>query len=136
MKKYTCAALLLAVVLFTGCATTEKAEPSSSATAAMQQIAEWPVNSNTASVPAPQTGTPDYVIADEKAGYYAIFYKDISAQEGKEYLDVLEENGYEQMIADANEASAGVLLQNETTHLSVSIAEGTLGIYITKATAP
>lgn len=131
MKKIRCAALLLVVLAFAGCMQTELHNSDTATGPVPQQITAWPENKYTETIPEPQKGSPDYVISDEEKGYYAIFMKDITAEEGKDYLRTLEADGYQQIEAAENEASAGVLLKREQTHLSVSIAEGILGLYIT-----
>lgn len=127
-------ALCLAV-LPCGCA--QQAEPVASP--ACQSISAWPRNAYTNGLPQPQAGQPDYTItaglSDSSAGYYAVFYKGVSREEGEQYIAQLKEAGFS-TIAQADEpAAGGIVLVNGEKQLSVSVSDGALGVYIAQSPA-
>lgn len=117
--------VLLACALFSGCSprTGHAAEP--------EYLTQWPDNVFTEKVAEPQSGTIDYVLDDSDSGRYALFIKDISAEACSEYIDALKDIGYAEMHAAGNAVSVGTMLERDDAYLSVSYAEGILGILIT-----
>lgn len=114
--------------LLGGCG--EYGETASGANPLMEAIDAWPQNEYTQSVPAPEDGAAQYQILDGQTGYYAIFYRDITREEGEAYLDALQAAGFAAQAGTDEPAASGALLQKDGLQLSISISEGTLGIYI------
>lgn len=127
MKKHL--SLALALLLLGGCAApASSAGASSAAGMEREEIDRWPDNAYTERLPEPEEGTPDYVI--EGDGTYAVFWKDITREQGEAYLEALEEDGFSQAAGESGDESAGFLLQKEGTSVAVSICEGVLGLSI------
>ena len=126
---------LLCMAMLFGCA--GQAMPTTSALPAgtVTAITRWPENEYTRSIPEPATGTPDYVIHDKTRGSYSIFFKDISRQQSLQYIETLKESGFNGRFSDANEFSAGYLLQKDDISLGISFGENVLGIYITQTSS-
>lgn len=130
-------AVLLMVSLFAGCAAEQDdADEFSKATwdladAKPEYLTEWPDNVFTEKIPRPRGGTIDYVLDYTDSGRYAIFVKEISSEESDQYVKTLKSNGYSEMHSDANGVSVGIMLKSKDAYLSVSYADGVLGILMT-----
>ncbi|MBU5625979.1 hypothetical protein KQI82_03370 [Oscillibacter sp. MSJ-2] len=121
--------LTLILLLLGGCAGPDSSSgPSSSPGMEMEAIDQWPDNAYTELLPEPETGTPDYVI--EGDGTFAVFWKDITREQGEEYLGALEDSGFNQAAGESEEESAAFLMQKDGASVAVSICEGTLGLAI------
>lgn len=96
-----------------------------------EEITEWPDNVYTQAIIKPEIGEMDYVLYDEQAGYYALFLKNVSLEEGTQYIQLLQENGFETVANDSNSVTIGEVLQKDDTGLSVSVSENVLALYIT-----
>ena len=94
-------------------------------------LTQWPENAFTEKIIPPQAGAVDYALDDTASGRYAIFIKDISSKESEQYVKELKDSGYAELHASANEVSVGTMLEGEDAYLSVSYAEGVLGVVIT-----
>lgn len=122
---------LCTTIIFGGCsnpAPTESVAPSNDAV--REEISEWPDNTYTNAIIEPEAGTPDYVISDKQAGYYAIFLNDITMEQGKQYINKLKENGFTEVAGDSDDVAVGQLLQKDNVDLSISVSDDILGIYI------
>lgn len=95
-----------------------------------EHLSEWPDNRYTQAIPRPRAGMPDYAVYDETDGYYSLFLKEISREQGELYIETLKENGFHEIAGDSNSDSAGIVLRKDGIHLGVSITEGGLGLYI------
>ncbi len=122
--------LLCGLLMIAGCAG-QPPDAAQSDHTTYQEIDAWPDNAYTRAVPRPQAGTPHYVLADADAGYYAIFFQNITREQGEQYIDSLLENGYEKVADTRNAAAIGELLRKDPVQLSVSISDNELGVYIT-----
>ena len=78
-----------------------------------------------------KNGAVDYALDDTASGRYAIFIKDISSKESEQYVKELKDSGYAELHAGVNAVSLGTMLEGEDAYLSVSYAEGVLGVVIT-----
>ena len=94
-------------------------------------LTQWPDNVFTEKIAEPQSGTIDYVLDDSDAGRYAVFISGISAEACGGYIGALKGMGYSEICAAGNEVSVGTMLEREDAYLSVSYAEGVLGVLIT-----
>lgn len=138
-KKFTSLllAVLLACSLFAGCSTKNDHTTGFDNTiwdmssAEPEYLTEWPENTFTEKIVQPQSGTIDYVLDYTASGRYAIFVKDISAEETNEYVKVLKDDGYSEIHTVGNNVSAGTMLEREDAYLSVAYSEGELGVLIT-----
>ena len=128
---------LLICLLLAGCAAnTASAEALGAlswdaAAAEPAYLTQWPDNAFTQKIPQPQSGTVDYVLDHSASGRYAIFCKDISAAESAQYVQALRDAGYAELQSAESSISTGTILERDDAYLSVSYANGTLGIVIT-----
>ena len=101
------------------------------AAAEPEYLTQWPDNAFTQKIPQPQSGTVDYVLDHSASGRYAIFCKDISAAESAQYVQALRDAGYTELQSAESSVSAGTIIARDDSYLSVSYADGVLGIVIT-----
>lgn len=115
-----------------GCATNTPESDTEDVNAAIrEEISEWPDNEYTKAILKPDVGEMDYTLSDENAGYYAVFLKNVTMEDGKQYIQLLKENGFESVSSDSNSVAIGEILKKGTTGLSVSASENVLALYIT-----
>ena len=95
-----------------------------------QAQAAWAAGSTT-----PENGTPAWALWYEEQGVYAVFLTGITRAQGEQYVQALQQAGFEEGEADAEDASAGYLLHKGGTVLSAAVSEGQLGIYISPGAA-
>ncbi len=89
MKRLLSALSLCALIALTGCASKSEnaARDTSWLTGAEPvSVSEWPDNALTAGLPRPESGEIDYIYDLSDSGHYAIYYKDISIEQGKAYV--------------------------------------------------
>lgn len=130
MKWFLYIILFALCITAAGCASPHSAgNPTPTEIPAIESIEKWPENSFTRSIPKPEHGTPDYVI-DGKGSYYAVFLKDITMQQGKQYAAALKADGFESVAGDENSVSIGQLWQKDEIYVGLSISEHVLGIYL------
>lgn len=130
--------LLCAALMLTGCA--PKSDPSAQYASWLTgaepvSVSEWPDNALTAGLPRPESGEIDYIYDLSDSGHYAIYYKDISIEQGKAYVQALKESGWTEIASGDGGVSVGELLQKGDTVLSVALSEGILGLLITQTGA-
>ncbi len=123
--------VLLAFCLI-GCGTNTSESDTEDVNAAIrEEISEWPDNEYTKAILKPDVGEMDYTLSDENAGYYAVFLKNVTMEDSKQYIQLLKENGFESVSSDSNSVAIGEILKKGTTGLSVSASENVLALYIT-----
>lgn len=124
----------LTIMLY-GCgsspANIEESEQEGVSTVIREELEEWPDNDYTRAIIKPEVGTMDYALYDEEAGYYAVFLKDVALEDGKQYIQLLQKNGFETVSSDSNSVAIGELLQKDNVGISVSASENVLALYIT-----
>lgn len=138
MKRLLSALSLCALIALTGCAS--KSDPSAQYASWLTgaepvSVSEWPDNALTAGLPRPESGEIDYIYDLSDSGYYAIYYKDISIEQGKAYVQALKDEGFIEAASGDGGVSVGELLQRGDTVLSVALSEGILGLLITQTAA-
>lgn len=138
MKRLLSALSLCALIALTGCAS--KSDPSAQYASWLTgaepiYVSEWPDNALTAGLPRPESGEIDYIYDLSDSGHYAIYYKDISIEQGKAYVQALKESGWTEIASGDGGVSVGELLQKGDTVLSVALSEGILGLLITQTGA-
>ena len=129
--------LLCAALMLAGCA--PKSDPSAQYASWLTgaepiYVSEWPDNALTAGLPRPESGEIDYIYDLSDSGHYAIYYKDISIEQGKAYVQALKDAGFAEVASADGGVSVGTLLQKGDTTLSVALSEGVLGLLITQTT--
>lgn len=130
--------LLCAALMLAGCA--PKSDPSAQYASWLTgaepiYVSEWPDNALTAALPRPESGEIDYIYDLSDSGHFAIYYKDISIEQGKAYLQALKESGWTKIASGDGGVSVGELLQKGDTVLSAALSEGILGLLITQTAA-
>lgn len=138
MKRLLPILSLCALIALTGCAPkSENAAQDTSwlANATPVYVSEWPDNALTAGLPRPESGEIDYIYDLSDSGHYAIYYKDISIEQGKAYVQALKESGWTEIASGDGGVSVGELLQKGDTVLSAALSEGILGLLITQNSA-
>lgn len=138
MKRLLPILSLCALIALTGCAS--KSDPSAQYASWLTgaepvSVSEWPDNALTAGLPRPESGEIDYIYDLSDSGHYAIYYKDISIEQGKAYVQALKESGWTEIASGDGGVSVGELLQKGDTVLSVALSEGILGLLITQTGA-
>ena len=138
MKRLLSALSLCALIALTGCA--PKSDPSAQYASWLTgaepiYVSEWPDNALTAGLPRPESGEIDYIYDLSDSGHYAIYYKDISIEQGKAYVQALKESGWTEIASGDGGVSVGELLHKGDTVLSVALSEGILGLLITQTGA-
>ena len=138
MKRLLPILSLCALIALTGCA--PKSDPSAQYASWLTgaepiYVSEWPDNALTAGLPLPESGEIDYIYDLSDSGHYAIYYKDISIEQGKAYVQALKESGWTEIASGDGGVSVGTLLQKGDTVLSVALSEGVLGLLITQNSA-
>ena len=138
MKRLLPILSLCALIALTGCA--PKSDPSAQYASWLTgaepiYVSEWPDNALTAGLPRPESGEIDYIYDLSDSGHYAIYYKDISIEQGKAYVQALKESGWTEIASGDGGVSVGELLQKGDTVLSIALSEGILGLLITQTAA-
>lgn len=138
MKRLLSALSLCALIALAGCA--PKSDPSAQYASWLTgaepiYVSEWPDNALTAGLPRPESGEIDYIYDLSDSGHYAIYYKDISIEQGKAYVQALKESGWTEIASGDGGVSVGELLQKGDTILSAALSEGILGLLITQTGA-
>lgn len=138
MKRLLPILSLCALIALAGCASkSENAARDTSWLTGAEPIyvSEWPDNALTAGLPRPESGEIDYIYDLSGSGHYAIYYKDISIEQGKAYVQALKESGWTEIASGDGGVSVGELLQKGDTILSAALSEGILGLLITQTAA-
>ncbi len=114
---YAMLCIISTTVMLCGCGKTsanEEGKTDEGSSVIREELEEWPDNDYTRTIIEPVTGTMDYVLYDEEAGYYAVFFlKDITLEDGKQYIQLLQKNGFETVSSDSNFVATGELLQKK-----------------------
>lgn len=91
-----------------------------------------PQNELTELIEMPNVGELDYVLDLTESDRYGIFWKDISSEQSKIWLDGLIESGFSKVQYAANEISVGTILKKDDVYLSISYSENVLSVLIAK----
>lgn len=132
--------IALCMVLFLGlvaCGNSEKVAEDAPGLGAVEYVYDvtWEELEYTAGLPAP-TGTINCAMLNEAGQWCGVFMEDVSEAEYNEYMDSLQEQGFQMVTSKSGEVkgqnfvAVGTVLSNGTGGLSVSYADGVLGIYI------
>lgn len=130
---YAMLCIISTTVMLCGCGKTsanEEGKPDDGSSVIREELEEWPDIDYTRAIIKPVTGTMDYVLYDEEEGYYAVFLKNITLEDGKQYIQLLQKNGFETVSSDSNFVATGELLQKKNVVVSVSASENVLALYI------
>lgn len=128
--------LVCAFTLLAGCSNNEAANTSNGSTWDLSNVepvyvTEWPENEFTSQIIKPENGEIDCVYDFSDSERYAVFMKDISAEQSAEYIEELKELGYSEIASDGNYVSVGKMMQKDNVILSVAYSEDGLALLIT-----
>ena len=93
-------------------------------------VSQWPENDFTAQIFPPQSGEIDYVYDYSAANRYALSFRNLSMEDAAEYVNALKAAGFAEITSEANDASAGAMLQKGDTTLSIAYSQDTLIVLI------
>ena len=75
-----------------------------------------------------EKSTPSY---DYSASHrYALSFRNLSTEDAAEYVAALKAAGFAEIAAEANDASAGAMLQKGDTTLSIAYSQGAMIVLI------
>lgn len=138
MKRFTfiLTATLLFLCVLAGCSNQNKSEGNTQTTwdltdAEPVYVTEWPENEYTSQIVKPEYGEMDYIFDFSDSGRYALFLKEISEEESKEYIEQLKEAGFSETFSEGNQVSVGTILEKDDVFLSIAFSDGILAMTIT-----
>lgn len=134
--------IILGVMLLLGlvaCGNAEKVTEDTSEPGSVEYVYDvtWEELEYAAELPTP-AGNINYVMKNEAEQWCSIFVEGMSETDYNEYMDCLYEQGFQVITSKSdkvkgqNYVSIGTALSDGTTGLSVSYADGILGIYISR----
>lgn len=129
VRKWRALAMLLAVlVILSACSPRETAWQATDAEPIA--VSQWPENDFTAQIFPPQSGEIDFVYDYSASNRYALSFRNLSTEDASEYVDALKAAGFAEITAEANDASAGTMLQKGDTTLSIAYSQGAMIVLI------
>ena len=138
MKRFSfiLAVALLFLCVLAGCSNQNKSEGNTQTTwdftdAEPVYVTEWPENEYTSQIVKPEYGEMDYIFDFSGSGRYALFLKEISEEESKEYIEQLKEAGFSETFSEGNQVSVGTILEKDDVFLSIAFSDGILAMTIT-----
>lgn len=127
--KWSILALLLAVLaILSACSPREAAWQATDAEPIA--VSQWPENDFTAQIFPPQNGEIDFVYDYSAANRYALSFRNLSMEDAAEYVNALKAAGFAEITSEANDASAGVMLQKGNTTLSITYSQDAMIVLI------
>ena len=91
---------------------------------------KWPENLYTREIVRPKAGVLNFAIQNAEDGYYALFFNEITKEQGETYIQDLKDIGFQTVTNAQDFHTEGILLKKKAVYVSISITEGSLGIYI------
>ena len=76
------------------------------------------------------SGEIDFVYDYSASNRYALSFRNLSTEDASEYVDALKAAGFAEITAEANDASAGTMLQKGDTTLSIAYSQGAMIVLI------
>ena len=127
--KWSVLALLLAVLaILSACSPCEIAWQATDAESLA--VFQWPENDFTAQIFPPQGGEIDSVYDYSASHRYVLSFRNLSIEDAAEYVAALKAAGFAEITSEANDASAGAMLQKGDTTLSIAYSQDTLIVLI------
>ena len=129
VRKWSILALLFAVLaILSACSPREAAWQA--ADAEPIAVSQWPENDFTAQIFPPQSGEIDYAYDYSASNRYALSVRNLSMEDAAEYVTALKAAGFAEIASEANDASAGTMLQKGDTTLSIAYSQGAMIVLI------
>ena len=127
--KWSILALLLAVLaILSACSPREAAWQA--ADAEPVAVSQWPENDFTARIFPPQSGEINSVYDYSSSHRYALSFRNLSMEDAAEYVTALKAAGFAEIASEANDASAGAMLQKGDTTLSIAYSQDAIIVLI------
>ena len=127
--KWSVLALLLAVLaILSACSPREIAWQV--ADADPLAVSQWPENDFTAQIFPPQGGEIASVYDYSSSHRYALSFRNLSIEDAAEYVAALKAAGFAEITSEANDASAGAMLQKGDTTLSIAYSQDAMIVLI------
>ena len=128
-RKWSILALLFAVLaILSACLPRETAWQATDAEPVA--VSQWPENDFTARIFPPQSGEIDSVYDYSASHRYVLSFRNLSIEDAAEYVAALKAAGFAEITSEANDASAGAMLQKGDTTLSIAYSQDTLIVLI------
>lgn len=93
-------------------------------------VSQWPENDFTAQIFPPQNGEIDFVYDYSASNRYALSFRNLSIEDAAEYVAALKAAGFAEIASEANDASAGAMLQKGNTTLSIAYSQDAMIVLI------
>ena len=144
MKPFLFMLLFLLILALPACSNQNTMQGRNNSSAERPSVLEdgvWPDNVYTEGLAVPP-GTVDWAVLDTAKGYCAVFLVDVTEEEYRAYMDLLEEDGFflvqevSEEVKGQNGISIGTVLSDRAKELSISYVADGLGIYISLITEP
>ncbi len=129
VRKWRALAMLLAVLaILSACSPRETAWQATDAEPVA--VSQWPENDFTAQIFPPQSGEIDYVYDYSAANRYALSFRNLSMEDAAEYVNALKAAGFAEITSEANDASAGAMLQKGNVSLNIAYSQDAMIVLI------
>ena len=129
VRKWRALAMLLAVLaILSACSPRETAWQATDAEPIA--VSQWPENDFTAQIFPPQSGEIDYVYDYSAANRYALSFRNLSMDDAAEYVNALKAAGFAEITSEANDASAGAMLQKGNVSLNIAYSQDAMIVLI------
>ena len=129
VRKWRALAMLLAVLaILSACSPRETAWQATDAEPSA--VSQWPENDFTAQIFPPQSGEIDYVYDYSAANRYALSFRNLSMDDAAEYVNALKAAGFAEITSEANDASAGAMLQKGNVSLNIAYSQDAMIVLI------
>lgn len=129
VRKWRALAMLLAVLaILSACSPRETAWQATDAEPIA--VSQWPENDFTAQIFPPQNGEIDFVYDYSASNRYALSFRNLSIEDAAEYVAALKAAGFAEIASEANDASAGAMLQKGDTTLSIAYSQDAMIVLI------
>lgn len=129
VRKWRALAMLLAVLaILSACSPRETAWQATDAEPIA--VSQWPENDFTAQIFPPQNGEIDYVYDYSAANRYALSFRNLSMEDAAEYVNALKAAGFAEITSEANDASAGAMLQKGNVSLNIAYSQDAMIVLI------
>ena len=126
LRRALCAVICLVLLLSAvGCANNEQDEKQDTGKqdeeALVTMTSVWPENEYTKGVPKPENGTVESVMEMKGSPViYSISITGITRQQAMQYIEALQDMGFEKVASENEKSSGGTLMEKEDKALSIA----------------
>ena len=129
VRKWSILALMLAVLaILSACSPFEIAWQA--ADADPLAVFQWPENDFTAQIFPPQGGEIASVYDYSASHRYVLSFRNLSIEDAAEYVAALKAAGFAEITSEANDASAGAMLQKGNVSLNIAYSQDAMIVLI------